>query len=214
MTRFLLISFILILPSTANAVTIGLGYSNSEAQIKCTPPNKEYNSRINFKVQQFANTYRPEVIKKYLSKIVFCNKLWLHGFAWPRGTYSLKGKMIFVEIDGHNDTAHMLHHEFSSILLFSTNKLNRSKWKSFNGDKYIHNWRLIHMGWKDDSKIQKNGFLYPYSQQDLENDFNVMAGLYLPNVPNYNDRLKKARRYPRINGKYLLLRDFYKGLLR
>ena len=214
MTRFLLISLFLILPFKAAAAEIKLGYSDVETQIQCTKPKPKHMLAQQHKIDLFLNKYKSKIIKKYLNKIVLCNKLSRYGLSWIRGTYDIDKKIIFLEIDEHNDTLYLLHHEFSSILLLSLKGLNTNKWKSYNKEGYIENWRHINMNWKVDSRLQEKGFLFPYSQQSLEDDFNVMAGFYLPNVFSYNQDLKDARKHYRINEKYLLLKDFYKGLLR
>tara|TARA_R110002110_G_scaffold13222_1_gene63464 strand:- start:30 stop:674 length:645 start_codon:yes stop_codon:yes gene_type:complete len=214
MTRFLLVSLFLILPFKASAVEIKLGHSDVKTQIECSRPKHKHVLQRRQKIDLFINKYKPKIIKRYLNKIVLCNKLSRYGFSWIRGTYDIDKRIIFLEIDEHNDGLYVLHHEFSSILLLNLKKLDKNKWKSYNKEGYIENWRHINMNWTADNHLQEKGFLFPYSQQSLEDDFNVMSGLYLSNIFSYNQSLKDARGHYRINGKFLLLKNFYKGLLR
>lgn len=213
MTRFLLFIF-LIISSSASAAEIQLGYHNIKTQIECTKPKLKYIHAQRPEIDLFLNKYKAKIIKKHLNKIVLCDKLSRYGLSWIRGTYDIDKKIIFLEIDEHDDTLYLLHHEFSSILLLRSQKLDKNKWKSYNKEGYIKNWKLIDMRWKTSQSLQKKGFLFPYSQQSLEDDFNVMAGLYLPNYFNYNQKLLDGRKHHGINKKFLLLKDFYKELLR
>jgi hypothetical protein len=191
------------------------GYLDAASIISCTTPSTKHQTRASYEIKTFINVYKPKIIKKFLRRVVFCGRLSKHGFSFFRGTYNLKNKTIFVEIDNFDDTSWVLHHEFSSLLFYELpHRFNKAKWKSYNGAEYKRNWHIISAGWEDNKKLQQKGFLYPYSQYTLEDDFNVMSGLYLANKLKYTKMIASARRFPRINGKYILLRNFYKGLLR
>jgi|10_taG_2_1085330.scaffolds.fasta_scaffold18948_5 hypothetical protein len=221
MRRLFIIILITLIPSTVKAVEVHLGVGLSGYGIECTKPEEAYKIRAKRKIQAFLGVYKPKVIQENLDRIILCGDLTLYSLTWARGTYNLNQKTIWIEADSHNDALYMLHHEFSSILFLNFKKRNirgwldfTRKWSSFNKEDYIRNWRLIKKNNKIDASLRDKGFLYPYSQQSLEDDFNVMSGYHLPNIDYYNQLNKKAREHYPINQKFLLLMDFYKGMLR
>ena len=221
MYRLFFIVLIVLIPSAVEAVEIQLGHSDSRLGIKCTKPEEAHKTQAKRKIQEFLSVYKPKTIQQNLARIILCGELLLYDLAWVRGTYDLNQRTIWIEADSHTGTTYMLHHEFSSILLLNfMKKVPRKwlsftkKWSSFNKESYIRNWRLINMNWKVDPRLRDKGFFYPYSQQSLEDDFNVMAGIHLPNIDYYNQLIKEGRKHYPINQKFLLLKDFYKGLLK
>ena len=109
MTRFLLFIF-LIISSSASAAEIQLGYHNIKTQIECTKPKLKYIHAQRPEIDLFLNKYKAKIIKKHLNKIVLCDKLSSYGLSWIRGTYDIDKKIIFLEIDEHDDTLYLLHH--------------------------------------------------------------------------------------------------------
>ena len=211
--KYYIIVAIMLTSGFAEAVEVQTGVSVKSKQILCTKPepNLAYNALQ--KIRIFVKKYKPSVIKHNLSKIVLCKKLSRYGLSWIRGTYLLENKAIFLEIDEHDDTLFVLHHEFSSILMFKHKKINKKEWMSFNKEDYIRDWKKIDMNWQRNSHLQDKGFIFPYSQQSFEDDFNVMAGLYLSDVWNYSQILKVATKCTNINEKFKILKRYYNELI-
>ena len=142
-----------------------------------------------------------------------CGHLKRYGLDWIRGTYSLKNKTIWLEVDSHRDTLFILHHEFSSLLMFGYKKPDKDKWLKYNHGDYIKSWQKQKWDWQPNKALRKKGFLYGYSQQSFEDDFNVMSALYLAGIPNYSKMLKNASKFYNINEKLKIIKNYYKEIL-
>ena len=212
----IIILLCLLFPLTATAkVDIQYGIEDSLRDIKCTQPSASEKRHFKTELRLFLKKYKPSTLSQNLSKIIACKKLSRSIYEWYRGTYVETNNIIYVEVGGNiNDTEYLLHHEFSSLLLYNNpQKQNflRQQWMEWSNKEYNldHNKR----DWTVKKSLQKDGFLYEYNKVSFENDFNVLSGFYLSNYLKGDLRLASTK-HRRIKNKYKSLREFYRPLLR
>lgn len=219
----LVLFFCLFFTLPVHAVQLELGEGNYTAgndiikeKLQCVKlKDASLYKRAKIKYKSFAKLYKKKTLEKYLRKVVFCHNLALGSFWQVRGSYNLDKKILFIQVDRKsNDTKYILHHEFSSILLNLHPKLNkfREKWISNNSVYYKP---LYHMtsgksGYRGNfPMLRMQGFLYPYSRTNFENDFNVMAAFYKSDYLRHKLD-QAANNYSKINNKFLLIKEFYR----
>jgi len=212
----------LLLPATSLAkpqtppVLVEYGVGDASRDITCTKPSRDGTNRLKYEAKGFLRKYKKSVLKEKLNKIVGCGKLQRGPYSWYRGTYVEDNKTIYVELEGGvDDTEYVLHHEFSSLLLWYSEKTTRAEleenWTRWSNRTY----NLDHgkSDWIIKPRLQRDGFLYEYCLSSFENDFNTMATYYMSGYLRSN--LEYARKkHRRINKKFKLLREFYRPLLR
>lgn len=189
------------------------GNDYTQVEITCDKPRDGLFKSAKYKLMRYQRSYKPQTIKKYLKTIVICEKLRADNEKWVRGTYNLKQKSLFIEVDREtDDLEYVFHHEFNSILLLTNKNLKNiiSKWHQSTHKEYgkvrVDNsksdWEGKHIA------IRRLGFLFPYSTTSFENDFNVMAAYY---KSGYLKHILKSvsYRYPLIKNKYKIIKTFY-----
>jgi hypothetical protein len=212
----IIILLCLLFPLTATAkVNIQYGVEDNLRDIKCTQPSASEKRQFKTELRLFLKKYKPSTLSQNLSKIIACKKLSRSIYEWYRGTYVEANNIIYVEVGGNvNDTEYLLHHEFSSLLLYNSpqrQKLLRQQWAEWTNKEY----NLDHdkRDWTVKRRLQKDGFLYEYNKVSFENDFNVLGGFYMSNYLKGDLRVASNKHW-RIKNKYKSLREFYKPLLR
>jgi len=212
----IIILLCLLFPFTATAkVNIQYGVEDSLRDIACTQPSASEKRQFKTELRLFLKKYKPATLSQNLSKIIACKKLSRSIYEWYRGTYVEANNIIYVEVGGNiNDTEYLLHHEFSSLLLYNNpqkQKLLRQQWIKWSNKEY----NLDHdkRDWTVKRHLQKDGFLYEYNKVSFENDFNVLGGFYMSNYLKGDLRVA-SNKHRRIKNKYKSLREFYKPLLR
>lgn len=164
----------------------------------------------------FKKQYKRRTIKKHLKRVVFCSELSLGLYFGAKGSYNVKNKTLFIEVNYRsNATEYLLHHEFSSLLLHSNpnSKSLKKQWTSNNlvGYKPFFAQKYGKNQWKEKHEaLRMRGFLYPYSRTNFENDFNVMAAYFKADYLR-KDLKKAANDYSRINNKFFILKKFYEN---
>jgi len=206
----------MLFPLTATAkVNIQYGVEDSLREIKCTQPSTSEKRHFKTELRLFLKKYKRSTLNQNLSKIIACKVLSRSIYKWYRGTYDETNNIIYVEVGGYaNDTEYLLHHEFSSLLLYNSpqkRKLLRHQWIAWSNKIYNldHNKR----DWVVKRMLQKDGFLYEYNKVSFENDFNVLSGFYLSNYLKGDLRVASNKHW-RIKNKYKSLREFYRPLVR
>ena len=212
----IIILLCMLFPLTAIAkVNIQYGVEDSLREIKCTQPSTSEKRHFKTELRLFLKKYKRSTLNQNLSKIIACKVLSRSIYKWYRGTYDETNNIIYVEVGGYaNDTEYLLHHEFSSLLLYNSpqkRKLLRHQWIAWSNKIYNldHNKR----DWVVKRMLQKDGFLYEYNKVSFENDFNVLSGFYLSNYLKGDLRVASNKHW-RIKNKYKSLREFYKPLVR
>ena len=212
----IIILLCMLFPLTATAkVNIQYGVEDSLREIKCTQPSTSEKRHFKTELRLFLKKYKRSTLNQNLSKIIACKVLSRSIYKWYRGTYDETNNIIYVEVGGYaNDTEYLLHHEFSSLLLYNSpqkRKLLRHQWIAWSNKIYNldHNKR----DWVVKRMLQKDGFLYEYNKVSFENDFNVLSGFYLSNYLKGDLRVASNKHW-RIKNKYKSLREFYKPLVR
>jgi len=154
-------------------------------------------------LKKFLSCYRADVIKNNIRKIYIVNRVYVNGKEIG-AAYAAWNKTIVTSASP--DMLYYLHHEFSSLLIYANSGL-RTAWYKYNGAPYIHSTQFKMMS--ADHKLRKLGFYYDYSQVSFEEDFNVLAGMFLsqPSVV-----LREVKMYPRLKGKIKLIKRFYKNI--
>ena len=212
----IIILLCMLFPLTATAkVNIQYGVEDSLREIKCTQPSTSEKRHFKTELRLFLKKYKRSTLNQNLSKIIACKVLSRSIYKWYRGTYDETNNIIYVEVGGYaNDTEYLLHHEFSSLLLYNSpqkRKLLRHQWIAWSNKIYNldHNKR----DWVVKRMLQKDGFLYEYNKVSFENDFNVLSGFYLSNYLKGDLRVASNKHW-RIKNKYKSLREFYRPLVR
>jgi hypothetical protein len=206
----------LLFPLTAMAeINIEYGSGDELRDITCSQPSSSEIKRFKQELRLFINKYKKTTLSRHLNKIVACKKLARSIYDWYRGTYVEDKNVMYVEVGGSlNDTEYILHHEFSSLLLYNNGtkrKALQRQWDQWSNKDYNldHNKR----DWAVKRDLQRDGFLYEYSKLSFENDFNVMAAFYMSNYLKYNLRVASNKHW-RIKNKYKTLREFYRPLIK
>jgi len=194
-----------------------IAHDTCEAHVvTCKSPSRRLFKQNQIKIKQFIGLYNKTTINKHLTRVVICRDLRINGHKWVRGTYNIKTKTVFVEVDRQtDDTEYVFHHEFSSVLLLKNKNFLKIKkhWLSLNKNSYSGSWGpSSNTNWNSENKnLRTKGFLFPYSTTSFENDFNVMAAFYKSRMLKY--RLYKAsKKYKLIGGKYKIIKKFFSEL--
>ena len=205
---------LLLLPLTATAtIKTQYGAVDHYHSITCSKPSLRQIRHFKNELKLFLKKYKRSALSKNLTKVVACKKLTRGPYEWYRGTYVASQNVIYVEVSGPDDTEYLLHHEFSSLLLYAhphkTQKL-KAKWINWSNQKYNidHNKR----DWVQKKHLQKNGFLYEYNKVSFENDFNVMASFYMSFHLRHKLTLARKKHW-RLQKKYEMLYKFYQPLI-
>ena len=201
------------IPFAANAIQVSHGKNSKNLNIICQKPKNIHANRASKKIESFLRIYKNSIVKSHLNRIVLCGHLKRYNLDWIRGTYNVKNKTIWLEVDDHKDVLFILHHEFSSLLMHNYKKINANQWIKHNNGDYIKSWQKQKWDWQPNDTLRRNGCLYSYSQQALEDDFNVMSALYLAGVPSYSRMLKDASKFHRIKEKLNIVKRYYKEIL-
>ena len=181
---------------------------------RCTPPDVRHLPRAMAAIRDFSSRYNERAMS-LLDTVVLCGRLGDGEDAWIRGLYDPQKRMILVELDHHDDTVYVLHHEFSSLLMAASGDLSgfRRRWVQHNrgtynaayGDSSAQPWRV-------DWTLYRRGFLHPYGQTSFENDLNIIAGFVMSSY--LHERLRQASLAPAIRAKVTLAHDFMRPWLK
>lgn len=164
-------------------------------------------------IREFLGFYPKEVIVKNLKTIYLSKELIFYGKIFG-GSYGKSSLYFKNEHKGKKyDKSFLLgtmHSEFSSILKKNYYFFD-SVWKGANhGDfEYIGNGRDMfgkNQGYNQSDELLSKGLICAYAQASVEEDFNMMV-FWLFTKPNELNAL--AKKYPIINSKLWMVKDFY-----
>ena len=169
-----------------------------------------------FLVEKFLDAYPSDIIEDNLSGVYLLGRIQAMGHEIA-GTYY--GKGIYAVVSPHVSDRNILstlHHEFSSVLMRS-HAFPVREWLAANprGWKYAGGSRLmIEKGAAANSNLAmpshsllKKGFLTPYGQSSIEDDFNIYASWLFT---RYEDLKQLADEYPGVRRKMNLAAGFFK----
>lgn len=192
---------------------------NPPSSATAQPFDQRYLCRYIQNISLELKKYPTDIIKHNLSAIYLFNSLSFFGVNY--GGSSL-GDAIYLTAgsisEGYDNDyfASLLHHEISS-LFFRNYRFPTDAWSAINPDsfQYAESDRQVLKAIENGNKSTKSetlyhdGFLAKYAQSTLENDFNLYAEMAF--TQPY--KLKSlAIKYPRINQKTKLIRDYYLGI--
>jgi hypothetical protein len=143
--------------------------------------------------------------------VVFWNNTPVGGFFFPRGICLNAGDPA----DAGEVATRLFHHELSSLVRLGAS-FDDARWASFNppGFNYLDEaaYRSLlkdhpHQG--GDAALNEQGFVRPYGESDLDNDWNTYAEEAFSDGAAFSALI---RRYPRMQGKTAMLIDVYSRL--
>lgn len=192
---------------------------NPPSYTTAKPFNQRYLCRYIQNISIELKKYPADIIKHNLSAIYLFDSLSFFGVDY--GGSSL-GSAIYLTAgnisEGYDNDyfAALLHHEISSVL-FRNYRFPANAWSAINPDSFHYA--------ESDSQILKaiengnestksealyhDGFLAKYAQSTLENNFNLYAEMAFTQPHKLRSL---AMKYPRINQKAELVRDYYIGI--
>lgn len=168
-------------------------------------------------VEAALSPYPPGFIARFIATlaladdVVFWNDTSVGGFFFPRGICLNAG----YPTDAGDVTTRLFHHELSSLVRLGA-PFDDARWASYNppGFKYLDEaaYRDLlknHPHESGNPVLNAKGFVRPYGESDLDNDWNTYA------EEAFGDGTAFAaliRPYPRMRSKTAMLIDIYSGL--
>jgi hypothetical protein len=168
-------------------------------------------------IEAALSPYPPGFVARFITLLALAGDVtfWkdtpVGGFFFPKGICLNAGDPA----DAGEVTTRLFHHELSSLVRLGA-PFDDARWASFNpaGFKYLDEaaYRVLlksHPHEGGDAALNAQGFVRPYGESDLDNDWNTYAEEAFGNAAAFSTLI---RPYPRMQGKTAMLIDVYSHL--